>query len=79
MSGSFVFQLLSCSIAHLLYFERFYRSKWARRDSNPHEVLPQGILSPQRLPFRHSPTCCLLSLTPIPSLAIDHWADLHPL
>ena len=31
---------------------------WARRDSNPHPVLPEGILSPQRLPFRHSPNPC---------------------
>src|SRR5207302_8520443 len=29
--------------------------QWARRESNPHEVLPHGILNPERLPFRHSP------------------------
>jgi len=30
-------------------------SWWARRESNPHRAMPEGILSPQRLPFRHSP------------------------
>ena len=34
------------------------KTDWARRDSNPHPVLPEGILSPQRLPFRHSPNPC---------------------
>ena len=28
-------------------------SNWPRRDSNPHVPTGQGILSPQRLPFRH--------------------------
>ena len=35
-------------------FKRRNRFNWCRgRDSNPHEGLPQGILSPPRLPFRH--------------------------
>ncbi len=39
---------------------RFRRSpNWAGRDSNPHEDYPQGILSPQRLPFRHPPKLCI--------------------
>ena len=32
------------------------RAHWARRESNPHVPTGQGILSPRRLPFRHSPS-----------------------
>ena len=28
--------------------------QYPRRDSNPHDLTGQGILNPQRLPFRHS-------------------------
>lgn len=35
---------------------RPHKGKCRRRDSNPHEELPPGILSPVRLPLRHSGT-----------------------
>ncbi len=38
------------------------RCEWARRDSNPHVPKGQGLLRPQRLPFRHSPGGVMRSL-----------------
>ena len=48
-----------------------YCGQWGGRDSNPQGVLPQRILSPQRLPFRHRP---FHSKRPI-ALAIGHQVE----
>ena len=47
---------LNSTCRKTLFYKCFMH--WARRDSNPHDLYGQGILSPQRLPFRHSPGRC---------------------